>query len=243
MPYAIFIDGDEPELVFFRSNNTYSNGSGTAVDVNGNEYTGIIYSKNNGRDIEHMVASENDSSIPWYQKRGSIKKVRVAAGQTISPICMSKWFYRMTAVTSIDLTGFDTSNVTDMSWMFGTCNLTSIDVSGLNTANVTNMYGMFSVCHSLTSITFGGNFNTAKVTNMGGMFQDSDALTSVNLNSFNTAKVTNMSYMFSGCRALTSLDLRSFNTEKVTYPSAMFQNCTNLTSLDLSSFNLLNARE
>ena len=47
------------------------------------------------------------------------------------------------ALTSLDVSGWDTSNVTNMNNMFYICrSLTSLDVSGLDTSNVTNMYNM-----------------------------------------------------------------------------------------------------
>ena len=54
---------------------------------------------------------------------------------------MFQWFTKM---ETIDLAGFDTSEVTSMNTMFYTMNsLKSIDVSGFNTSNVTDMYAMF----------------------------------------------------------------------------------------------------
>ncbi len=47
------------------------------------------------------------------------------------------------AATSIDLSTFDTSNVTDMSGMFFNSAATSIDLSSFDTSNVTDMSVMF----------------------------------------------------------------------------------------------------
>ena len=47
--------------------------------------------------------------------------------------------------------------------------LTSLDLSNFNTNNVTNMSRMFYNCYSLTSLNL-SNFNTNNVTNMGWMF-------------------------------------------------------------------------
>ena len=50
-------------------------------------------------------------------------------------------------LTSIDLSNFDTSNVTNMSCMFNNCsNLTSLDLSNFDTSKVTNMSRMFYCC-------------------------------------------------------------------------------------------------
>jgi surface protein len=46
-----------------------------------------------------------------------------------------------------------------MDWMFnGASSLTSLDLSGFNTSNVTNMLGMFSLASTLSSLTLGYNF-------------------------------------------------------------------------------------
>ena len=108
--------------------------------------------------------------------------------------------------------------------------LTSLDLSNFNTTNVTNMNSMFNKCLALTSLDL-SNFNTTNVTNMSNMFRGCVALTSLDLSNFNTSNVTNMSNMFNGCLALTSLDLSNFNTSNVTDMSNMFRECANLTTI------------
>ena len=59
-------------------------------------------------------------------------------------------FYKCISLESIDLTSFNTTNVTKMSLMFSGCSsLKSIDVSRYNTANVIDMNSMFYECSSL----------------------------------------------------------------------------------------------
>ena len=59
----------------------------------------------------------------------------------------------MQIIINIDLSSFNTQNVTLMSWMFSDCHsLTSIDLSHLNTQNVTHMSFMFNDCYSLINI-------------------------------------------------------------------------------------------
>ena len=150
---------------------------------------------------------------------------------------MSGMFRNCSNLTSLEVSGFKTENVTDMGWMFYGCSgLTSLDVSGFNTANVTNMSSMFERCFSLTSLDL-NNFNTENVTNMHSMFDSCSRLASLNVSSFNTANVTDMGLMFSACYELTSLDVSHFNTENVTDIHGMFGGSSRLTSLDLSHFN------
>ena len=130
--------------------------------------------------------------------------------------------------------------LTSTSYMFKGCSsLESIDLSSFNTNNITNMSGMFSGCSSLKSIDL-SSFNTNNVTDMSCMFIGCFSLKSINLSSFNTNNVTNMSDMFRGCFSLKSIDLSSFNTNNVTDMSFMFDECSSLKSIDLSSFNTNN---
>ena len=148
---------------------------------------------------------------------------------------MNSMFSGCSSLTSLDVTHFNTANVTNMNSMFSGCSkLTSLDVSKFNTVNVKNMSMMFSGCDALTSLDV-TNFNTEKVTYMRYMFSGCSKLTSLDVTNFNTANVTNMSFMFSNCSALTSLYLTNFNTEKVTEMIRMFSACQALTTIYASS--------
>ena len=61
--------------------------------------------------------------------------------------------------------------------MFYSCSaLTSLDVTHFNTANVTNMSRMFSSCSSLTTIYASSKFVTTRVTKSSGMFNKCEKL-------------------------------------------------------------------
>ena len=79
-------------------------------------------------------------------------------------------FYKCMAINSIDLSSFNTNNVTDMSSMFDECSsLKLIDLSSFNTNNVTNMSAMFFNFIQLKSIDL-SSFDTTNVVNMRWMF-------------------------------------------------------------------------
>ena len=94
-------------------------------------------------------------------------------------------------------------------------NVKKLDLSGLDTSNITNMGAMFYGCSSLTDLNL-SSFDTSKVTSMSNMFWNCSSLTDLNLSSFDTSKVTNMSNMFSTCSSLADLNLSSFDTSNVT---------------------------
>ncbi len=92
---------------------------------------------------------------------------------------MSGMFSGCDTLTELDVSNFDTSNVTNMSSMFNHCEtLTELDVSNFDTSNVTDMSGMFCYCETVAELDL-RNFDTSNVTDMSEMF----------LNSFNLKNV------------------------------------------------------
>ena len=174
---------------------------------------------------------------------GALTFLDLSGFDTKNVTSMNGMFYNCGALTSLDLSGFDTKNVTSMTQMFSGCGaLTSLNVSGFNTGNVMAMSYMFSGCQSLASIDL-SDFDTKNVTSMNGMFYNCGALTSLDLSGFDTKNVTSMDRMFYGCGALTSLDVSGFKTENVTDMSSMFFGCKSLASLDLSGFDTKNVTD
>lgn len=115
--------------------------------------------------------------------------------------------------------------------MFLCCrNLASLDLSNFDTRNVTNMFYMFLGCNNLASLDL-SNFDTANVTTMVGMFQACTNLISLDVSNFDTQNVMYMSAMFNGCNNLTSLDVSNFDTQNVTAMAVMFLNCNILTTI------------
>ncbi len=177
------------------------------------------------------------TGLPVY-KGTTATDIAFVAGRIFAPENSFELFSDFSKLTTLDMSVFDTSNVTNMRSMFYKCSaLTSLDVSGFDTSKVTSMYYMFYKCSALTSLDVSG-FDTSNVTDMSNMFQGCSSLTSLNVSNFDTTNVTDMGFMFANCSKLTSLNLSSFNTTNVTDMGFMFSGCSKLTSLDLSSFNM-----
>lgn len=143
------------------------------------------------------------------------------------------------AMESIDLSGFDTKNVTDMSEMFWMPELKAVDISAFDTGKVTTMSKMFNF-DSVTTLNVSG-INTENVTDMSGMF-NLGSVETLDVSSLNVSKVTNMSSMFNLKKATNIILGDSFDTSKVSNVYRMFTldsiKKLNL-SLDLSSANSL----
>ena len=197
---------------------------------------------------------------PWYERRelvtsaeikltgtrnasymfygcSNLASVDVSGFNTSQITNMNSMFYGCDSLEKLDLSGFDTSRVKDMGWMFCGCDsLRTLEVGGFDTSLVTDMSWMFYGCGGLTDLQV-GSFDTGKVIDMNNMFGRCGGLTSLNVSSFDTSHVTDMGWMFGGCGGLTAFDLSGFNTSRVTNMQGMFSACGSLGELNLSSFN------
>ena len=172
----------------------------------------------------------------WLANQESVTKaVFDASFSNARPTSTHCWFNGCENLTEIQgISYLNTESVTNMSYMFGPSSVKTLDVSNFNTANVTDMSGMFNGCNGLTTLDV-SNFNTENVTSMGSMFSGCSSLTTLDVSNFNTENVKYISYMFNGCSSLTTLDVSNFNTANVTGLREMFSFCSKLTKLTLGS--------
>ena len=219
---------------------TYQVGDGVYALYNADEGSVLFANNNTGSGV---LWRDWDEKSGIY--RGSVKSIGVLRdflGNSLEkvklPADSKQIFCKFTDMTTIDLSWFDTSNVTDMSYMFLNCkSLKNLNLSSFDTSKVTNMACMFAECDDLKSIDL-TKFNTSKVTDMSSMFSDCYSLESFDLSRFDTSNVESMNGMFSRCYRLTRLNLNNFKTPKVTKTVAMFMHCENLKYLDIGSFDM-----
>lgn len=86
---------------------------------------------------------------------------------------MANMFQSCKSLTDLDLSRWDTSNVTDMSVMFQATNFTSLNLCSFNTKKVTNMYTMFAYTSNLKNIYVGSNWSSSQA-NTTYMFLNSN---------------------------------------------------------------------
>lgn len=79
---------------------------------------------------------------------------------------MRRMFSECSSLATLDVSSFDTSNVTNMNSMFGSCSsLTNLDLRSFDTSKVTDMRWMFQYCSNLTQILVtAGKWTTANAT-------------------------------------------------------------------------------
>ena len=147
---------------------------------------------------------------------------------------MDKMLRYSESLTSVDLSEFDISKVTDFGNMFFGCDkLVYVKFGNYTTKNAKNMTGMFNGCINLKYVNL-DNFDTTLVTDMNRMFKDCQFLEYLNISSFKGTNVSTTDEMFSGCNSLISLDFNNFEATNITSMNNMFYSCFNLKSLNLS---------
>ena len=109
------------------------------------------------------------------------------------------------------------SNIVSMAGIFTGSTMLSLDLSNFDTSNVTSTNRMFYNCRALTSLDL-SSFDTSNATSMSFMFYNCRALTSLDLSSFDTSNVTSMSFIFYNCNSVaesyarTQADADKFNS-------------------------------
>ena len=181
-----------------------------------------------------VFLNENSRAMfMWFKK---METIDLAGFDTSDVTSMNTMFYMMNSIKSIDVSGFNTSKVNDMNSMFDqTGVIEELNLSSFDTSNVTDMKWMFFGLSKLKKLDL-TNFDTSKVTNMYGMFEQMGDVSEIKFGSyFNTKNVVNIERMFAVNLSIKSLDLSSFNTANVTTMKDMFNLMTSLTQINFGA--------
>ena len=130
-------------LTFFRSSNEYTNeNTGTFQDIDGNSYTGRVFS-----------GFADSSSVPWENYKSDI--ITASAAQEIEPNSMDQWFYGCDNLEEAHLANIISPG--SMKGTFAGCDqLEVLDIRNFET--VSHMEGMLYDVASLKHICLGDNF-------------------------------------------------------------------------------------
>ncbi len=133
--------------------------------------------------------------------------------------------------SNLDISATDAPTIGNtLASAFRNCSsLTSLDVSGWDVSQVTTFFYAFYGCSSLTSLDVSG-WDTSKVTSFVYAFYGCSGLTSLDVSGWDTSKVTTFSAAFRGCSSLASLDVSGWDTSKVTTFAYAFYNCSSLSA-------------
>ncbi|CAB3444721.1 BspA family leucine-rich repeat surface protein [Listeria monocytogenes] len=189
------------------------------------------------KDNDYPTASSLLTTENMFKYCSSLTELDVSGLDTSAVTNMTEMFYGCNALKELDASNFDTSSVTDMNSMFISCSaLEKLDVSNFDTSSVTDMNSMFRGCSALKKLD-ASNFDTSSVTNMNNMFFACASLEELNASNFDTSSVTDMNSMFRYCNKLKKLDISNFDTSSVTDMNSMFRTCSALERVDVSNFD------
>ena len=132
---------------------------------------------------------------------------------------MSGLFSRMDRDDFDDISGWDVSNVKDMSYMFYEASDFNSDISGWDVSNVENMSEMFYYATNFNSNISG--WDVSNVEDMSQMFCGAENFNS-NISGWDVSNVKNMSYMFYGATNFNS-DISGWDVSNVKNMEAMFE--------------------
>ncbi len=152
----------------------------------------------------------------------------------------SQMFAHCNALEELNISTFDTENISFFSNMFlGCSSLKSLDVSSFDTSNAKTLYGMFSGCKQLRSLDVSG-FVTSLVTDFGYMFYECYNLDHIDVSQFDLGSAENVSDMFCSCYSLSDINTHNWKSSKIVDMNSMFTDCRSVSSLDLSGLELSN---
>ena len=198
----------------------------------------ILSSSVDTNDSKYILSS-NDSIVPiygWYDN-GTIYYY-TNAEEIYLNANSSNMFQNLRILSDIEMSSWNTSNVTNMGSMFYYAGYSATtwsvgDLSGWDTSSVTNMGSMFSSAgYSATTWSVGdlSGWDTSSVTNMGSIFNSAGRSATTwsvgDLSGWNTSNVTNMGNMFNqaGYKSTTWSvgDLSGWDTSSVKDMTNMF---------------------
>lgn len=159
----------------------------------------------------------------------------------LSNLFSNEYDTQLTSLKSVNLSGWDVSNVTSASGMFvENYSLKQADLSGWNTANLKNTSDMFSLCTKLKELNISG-WNTSSLQNASNMFSSCESLSQLDVSNWDTSSLTNVSQMFRDTR-FSSLDLSAWSLSNVENLKGMFMECSKLKELNISGWDITPAQ-
>jgi len=165
----------------------------------------------------------------------------VLDGKVIAPKNATNLFRQFRNVTAYkSLNQLDTSQTTNLSGMFAVDSfdgqVTSLDVSGFDTSQVTTLDWLFYGQSQLSQVDV-SHFDTSQVKTMTSLFNGDQALTTVNFAAGTFANLSSAMFTF-GSSGIQTIKLPKFAPPTSFGSSYMFSNASNLSELTLGPATL-----
>ncbi|MBO5976190.1 MAG: BspA family leucine-rich repeat surface protein, partial [Oscillospiraceae bacterium] len=137
------------------------------------------------------------------QKTVSVLPKYIVGDKIYSTVLDSASVFRgNSAISSVKIHSGVSFKEESMAYLFSECkNLLSVDMSGVDTSSVTDMSYLFDWCSKLSSILGYENWDTGSVVNIYKMFNRTSALTKIDLSDWDLSQVINSGWCFQMCMA------------------------------------------
>ena len=163
----------------------------------------LVTSSLNGNAVKY-----NDAEFEVLKESKNVYLHYVGDGSNITNPKGNTSCYRMFEDfegTNLDLSKFNTSEITNMSFMFNNCiNLEDLDLSNFDTSNVTSMDCMFCNCINLKTLDI-SKFDTENVMYMDNTFWNCENLKELDISSFYIDNTKMLDNIFRNCKSLETL--------------------------------------
>ena len=170
-------------------------------------------------------------------KSSKFNKIKVESKDQLQSIIQKRYHSNN---SFISLTDIDISELDNLSSIFCGLKLEVVDISGWDTSNVTAMAYMFSRCKNLKNIIGIENLDVSKLKRANFMFDSCENLVELDLTNWNPISLQNAWSMFYRCSILKFIkNIENWQLPNINDVSYMFYNCTKL-DVDLSNWDLSN---
>ena len=172
-------------------------------------------------------------------KSSKFNKIKVESKDQLEAIIQKRYNNNN---SFIDLTDIDISELDNLSSIFCGLKLEVVDISGWDTSNVTAMAYMFSRCKNLKNIIGIENLDVLKLKRANFMFDSCENLVELDLTNWNPISLQNAWSMFYRCSNLKIIkNIENWQLTNINDVSYMFYNCAKL-DVDLSNWDLSNLK-
>ena len=172
-------------------------------------------------------------------KSSKLNKIKVETKDQLKSIIRERYNNNKSFVYLSDI---DVSELNDLSSIFDGLKIEVVDISGWDTSNVTTMAYMFTECEDIKKIIGIENLDVSKLQSANAMFYGCQNLVELDLTNWNPILLNSAWNMFSYCSNLKIIkNIENWQLPNIKNVSYMFYKCTKL-DVDLSNWNLSNLK-
>ena len=174
-------------------------------------------------------------------KSSKLNKIKVESKDQLQSIIQERYNNNN---SFLDLTDIDISELDNLSSIFGILNnVEVVDISGWDTSNVTTMAYIFSHCIKLKKIIGIENLDVSKLEKTNFMFSGCENLVELDLTNWNPVSLQNARQMFYNCSNLKIIkNIENWQLPNIKDVSYMFCDCAKL-DVDLSNWDLTHIKD